>query len=110
MTTLYERYRKLRDSFRACFERDEWWRRTEDEHGEPIDVLTVDAQRVLVDLRTWCRANESTFDIDARVHALREGRRETLLRIQAYLNLSDTDLMKLQDPDHMVATTKDENP
>ena len=89
--TLFERFRNLRHSFRACFESDEW--KTE-------DGLTVDAQRVLTDLKHFCRASESTFDPDARVHALLEGRREVLLKIQHYLGLTDTDLMKLQDPDH----------
>lgn len=91
--TVYERFRRLRDSFRACFEKGHWFK-----HGEP-DVLSEHARRVMTELKRFCRANESTFDADARVHALREGRRETLLRIQHILNLSDGDLLKLKDPD-----------
>lgn len=89
--TLYEKFRNLRDAFVACFERGEWF--------TDQQTLTVHAQRVMFELKEFCRANETTFDVDARVHALKEGRRETLLRIQHYLNLSDIDLMKLQDPD-----------
>lgn len=101
MTSLYERFRRLRDSFRACFERGEWF--TRDEHGDETETLTIDARRVLTDLKVFCRANETTFDADARIHALLEGRREALLRIQHYLGLSDTDLMKLVDPDEQSA-------
>jgi hypothetical protein len=57
----YERYRRLRDSFRACFERGDW----RDDAG----ALTKHAARVLTELRIFCRADESTFDPDARVHA-----------------------------------------
>lgn len=95
--TLYERFRRLRDSFVACFERGEW--KTDD------DQLTVHARRVLHDLKAFCRANETTVvvakdgHIDVQATFLAEGRRETLLRIQHYLDLSDTDLLKLVDPD-----------
>jgi hypothetical protein len=50
-------------------------------------------QRVLADLARFCRANESTFHADPRVHALAEGRREVFLRIVKHLNLSTEDLM-----------------
>lgn len=89
--SLYQQFRNLRDSFRAVFEHGS--ARTEE--GE----LTLHAKRVMVELRQFCRADQSTFDPDARIHALREGRREVLLKIQQYMNLSDIDLMKLQDPD-----------
>jgi hypothetical protein len=94
--TLYEQFRRLRDAFVATFEHGRWF---VPESDPP--ALTHDAKRVLFDLRAFCRADQSTFDADARVHALREGRREVLLRIQAYLNLSDVDLMKLRDPDEL---------
>lgn len=54
-------------------------------------------EAVLVDLARFCRANESTFDPDPRVHALAEGRREAWLRIQEHLNLSPDELWKLYD-------------
>lgn len=95
--SLYERFRNLRDAFRACFEHDQW--RTED--GD----LTLHARRVLTELRLFCRANETTVvvakdgHIDTHATLLAEGRRETLLRIQHYIELTDTDLLKLVDPD-----------
>ena len=55
------------------------------------DLLT---QEVLSDLAAFCRANESTFNPDARVHAVLEGRREVFLRIESHLNLSSEDLWK----------------
>jgi hypothetical protein len=52
------------------------------------------AQEVLKDLASFCRANESTFNPDARIHAVLEGRREVFLRIESHLNLSSEDLWK----------------
>lgn len=86
-----------RESFRRCFERGEWF----DKDGNP----TVHAQRVLVDLRSFCRAHETcaVFDkqgrYDTHATAVAEGRREVLLRLQHLLGLSDEVLFKLKDPD-----------
>jgi hypothetical protein len=52
-------------------------------------------QAVLVDLANFCRANETCFHEDARLHAALEGRREVWLRIQQHLGLSEEDLLKL---------------
>ena len=52
-------------------------------------------ETVLRDLAGFCRANESTFHEDARLHAVAEGRREVWLRIQNHLNLSPDDLWRL---------------
>ncbi|MBM4071984.1 MAG: hypothetical protein FJ271_24120 [Planctomycetes bacterium] len=52
-------------------------------------------ERVLADLAKFCRAGESTFHPDARVHAVLEGRREVWLRIQKYLRLSAADVDRL---------------
>lgn len=49
---------------------------------------------VLADLAKFCRAQESTFHPDARVHAVAEGRREVWLRIAQHLNLSEEDLWR----------------
>jgi hypothetical protein len=49
---------------------------------------------VLADLAKFCRATETTFHLDARAHALAEGRREVWLRIQHHLKLTDDDLWK----------------
>lgn len=48
---------------------------------------------VIRDLERFCRASESTFHPDARVHALLEGRREVFLRILDHLKLSDEQLL-----------------
>ncbi len=50
---------------------------------------------VLEDLAKFCRAHESTFHEDPRLHAVLEGRREVWLRIQNHLQLSDDELWKL---------------
>lgn len=52
-------------------------------------------EEVLADLAKFCRANETTFHVDARAHAVAEGRREVFLRIQRQLNLTDQQLWAL---------------
>lgn len=47
---------------------------------------------VLADLQRFCRAGVSTFHPDPRVHALLEGRREVVLRIADFINLSIEEL------------------
>jgi hypothetical protein len=48
---------------------------------------TPAGKEVLKDLMRFCRANESAFDMDVRVHALLEGRREVWLRITEHFAL-----------------------
>lgn len=55
-------------------------------------------QEVLADLAKFCRANDSCFNPDARLHAVAEGRREVWLRISRHLNLSDEQLWTLHAP------------
>lgn len=43
------------------------------------------AKTVLEDLAKFCRAEQTTFDPDPRIHAVLEGRREVWLRIQDHL-------------------------
>lgn len=52
---------------------------------------------VLKDLTKFCRGTQTTYDEDPRTHALLEGRREVLLRIAQYTNLSIDDLWALYD-------------
>ena len=52
-------------------------------------------QEVLQDLAKICRANQTTFHSDARVHAVAEGRREVWLRISQHLSLTDDDLWRI---------------
>lgn len=61
---------------------------------------SVHVKTVLKDLAKFCRAHESTFNADARLHAVLEGRREVWLRIEEHLNLSIDeiyDLHKVKD-------------
>lgn len=52
-------------------------------------------QQVLEDLARFCRAHDSTFHTDPRVHAALEGRREVFLRIARHLHLDDDKLYEL---------------
>ncbi len=52
-------------------------------------------QEVLRDLMKFCRAQETTFDPDPRVHAALEGRREVYLRIVQHLGLTSDELFEL---------------
>lgn len=52
-------------------------------------------QRVLTDLARYCRANESCFHADPRIHAVAEGQRRVWLRIQQHLNLTSQELYDL---------------
>lgn len=65
------------------------------EDGQP----TIWAQQMLSDLARFCRANETTFHQDERLHVLVEGRREVWLRIQRFLNISEADLAKFVEVD-----------
>ena len=53
------------------------------------------ARIVLADLAKFCRANETCFHADPRLHAVVEGRREVWLRIQQHLNLTPEELAEL---------------
>lgn len=52
-------------------------------------------QQVLADLAPFCRAADSCFDPDPRIHAQFEGRREVWLRIQRFANLTQEDILQL---------------
>lgn len=56
---------------------------------------TPDADIVLGDLRDFCRARETTFEEDPRLHALLEGRREVWLRIAGHLHIDEAQLADL---------------
>lgn len=59
----------------------------------PFD--NANAQAVLADLYKFCRAGESTFNVDPRLEARLDGRREVWLRIQHHLRLSPEQLWQL---------------
>jgi len=50
---------------------------------------------VMEDLAKFCRADQSTFHADQRIHAVLEGRREVWLRISHHINLGPDELWKL---------------
>lgn len=50
---------------------------------------------MMADLAWFCRADRTCFDLDARKHALAEGRREVWLRIQEHLTLTPEQLAAL---------------
>jgi hypothetical protein len=49
------------------------------------------------DLAWFCRADRTCFDLDARKHAMAEGRRQVYLRIQEHLTLTPEQLLLLYD-------------
>jgi hypothetical protein len=57
-----------------------------------FDPENQDVKFVLEDLARFCRAHESTFDPDQRVHALLEGRKEVWNRLQHHLQMTDQDI------------------
>lgn len=57
--------------------------------------INVFGAEVLTDLSKFCRATDSTFHADSRMHAVLEGRREVWLRIQRHIQLSDDELFSL---------------
>lgn len=63
-------------------------------YTQVFGVETPANKAVLADLRRFCRASESTFHVDARVHALIEGRREVVLRIIDFIDLSIDELVE----------------
>lgn len=63
-----------------------------------VTFKNVSGEIVLQDLARFCRANESCFNADARLHALAEGRREVWLRIQRHLNMTPEQLAQLHIP------------
>jgi len=67
--------------------------------------LSPAGQGVLQDLATFCRATESCFDPDPRVHAVAEGRREVWLRIQRHLNLTSEQLFLLANGKLFIPST-----
>ena len=61
-----------------------------------INIFVEDSQvteNVLNDLKIFCRATESTFHADPRIHAMLEGRREVWLHIERQLKLKPDELI-----------------
>jgi len=65
-------------------------------YSRTFNEESIDARIVLEDLAEFCRAHDSTYHADARIHAVLEGRREVWLRIQKYLKLTPDELWELK--------------
>ena len=66
------------------------------------------SNEVLKDLARFCRANQSAFHADPRLHALAEGRREVWLRIANHLHLQPDELYEIYNkPTSLQPTTKE---
>lgn len=61
-------------------------------------------KRVLEDLSRFCRANETTFHADPRVHAALEGRREVWLRIREHLDMAPKEFISKHTNTHFKET------
>lgn len=55
-----------------------------------------DGKAVLADLIPYCFGRKSTFDSDDRVHARNEGRRDVLMRILEFTNLTLEEIYNLR--------------
>ncbi len=66
-------------------------------YGKVFDKKSPYTHSVLQDLAKFCRAHESTFHPDARVHAVLEGRREVWLKIERMLELTPEEIYKLHE-------------
>lgn len=65
-------------------------------------------QEVLSDLAKFCRATDSCFHKDPRIHAVLEGRREVFLRIAQHLNLTTEQLFSLYGGQYVQLSTEEE--
>lgn len=72
-----------------------YYQRKANAYNRTFDKDSVFTHEVLKDLARFCRAHESTFHPDPRVHAVMEGRREVWLRIQENLNLDIESIYRL---------------
>lgn len=52
-------------------------------------------QLVIADLANKCFAGSTTFDLDPRVHALNEGKRQVWLHINTFLGLTQEQVARL---------------
>ena len=55
------------------------------------DLIAIDN-----DLRRFCRADQSTFHPDPRVHSVLEGRREVWLRIEQFSKLPTEEIIAIR--------------
>lgn len=94
MQKLLQKLRQRKYSYRRLF-------LTED------GKLNPDGEKVIADLKRFCRANQSTAivspirgAIDPIAMAMAEGRREVFLRIMAHLHIEDRVLFTLKEDEN----------
>ena len=85
------------------------WRTWYDKFGKVVEFLRWRSRAykvvfgdpraaiVLADLARFCRASDTCFHANPRVHAALEGRREVWLRIQNHLRLTPEQLVEIYD-------------
>lgn len=61
-----------------------------------VVFASPDGKQVLGDLIAYCFGRKTTFDPHERVHAKNEGRREVLMRITEFCNLSIEEIYALR--------------
>ena len=83
-------------------------RRRKHSYQLTFDKKQPAVQEVLADLAKFCRANETTFHADPRIHAALEGRREVWCRITQHLNLSTEELYALYKGVPLTSTTEED--
>lgn len=70
------------------------------QRGYKLAFSSPEAQTLLIDLAKFCRANETCFHPDPRLHAVLEGRREVWLRIANHLHLELDELYAIYNGKH----------
>lgn len=78
LSAIRDMFRSRSSAYKQVFKKDDRW-----------------ATIVLLDLAKFCRAHETTYNKDPRLHAAMEGRKEVWLRIQEQLKLDDEQLFNL---------------
>lgn len=64
-------------------------------YNRVFDKQSPYTEDVLKDLAKFCRAYETTYHPDPRIHAVLEGRREVWLKIQEHLQLTMEEIYEL---------------
>ena len=67
----------------------------------------ISGQRVLADLIAYCHGRRSEFDPNDRVHAYNSGRRDVLMRIAEFTNLTLEEIYRLRGFGRAIAPKED---
>ena len=62
-------------------------------YREVFGANTEFVNRILTDLKRFCRMDESTFSPDQRVHAFLEGRKDVYYRMMRYLHSTEEEIL-----------------